>query len=59
MQRLTLHPDGPLLGPDGQPFQGQQVDARLIDVAHLAAHVARDTFRPPHIRRRELFSVKH
>jgi hypothetical protein len=39
MQRLTLHPDGPLLGPDGQPFQGQQVDARLIDVAHLAAHV--------------------
>lgn len=39
MPRLTLAPSGPLLGPDGQPFDGAAVDASLIDVAHLAAHV--------------------
>lgn len=39
MPRLTLSPGGPLLGPDGQPFNGGQVDATQIDVPHLAAHV--------------------
>lgn len=43
MSRLTLSPGGPLLGPDGQPFEGLNADATQIDVPHLAAHVVRYT----------------
>ena len=43
MPRLTLSPGGPLLGPDGQPFEGPHADATKIDVPHLAAHVVRYT----------------
>jgi hypothetical protein len=34
MPRLTLSPGGPLLGPDGQPFEGPHADATQIDVPH-------------------------
>ncbi len=38
-RRHTITQDGQILHPNGQPFDGDQIDAGLIGLPHLAAHV--------------------